>query len=166
MIINQSLIEGLIKKRMFQTHLIFIGLFLVAYRHLTGVHMQINLMVTSDAPAAVLRTCHPLQLQQEIRGAPPAASSGPQTEPPAVHIHRPQLRPRHHGLWRTACWDSRVHQGNVGHFLQFWLVSYISMWTQNNKSTCFVIMKSPKMFYIWIRIFFQILYLKRKLHIY
>lgn len=95
MVIKHNLIES------FPTHLVFIGLLLMAYRHLTGIHVQINQMVAPDAPAALPRARHSLQLQHEIRGAPPAASSGRQTEHPPVHIHCPQQRPGHHGPYTT-----------------------------------------------------------------
>lgn len=70
-------------------YLVFIGLLPVANGGLTGHYVEVNMVVTADAPAAPLPRSDTLQLQQHVVCTlPPLASCGKAVHP-AIHIHGP-----------------------------------------------------------------------------
>lgn len=77
------------------THLVFIGLLPVADGGLAGYYVQVNMVVTADAPAAPLACSDALQLQQHVVSAHPAQTGRGQAVHPAVYVHGPQLRDGH-----------------------------------------------------------------------
>lgn len=72
-----------------ETHLILVSLLLVADRQVRGVDIQVDVVVTGDAPAALLSRRHPLELHQDIAALLPLLPRRGQAVDPPVHIHRP-----------------------------------------------------------------------------
>lgn len=84
------------------THLILVGLLLVADGQVRGVHVQVDVVVAGDAPAALLSCCHPLELHLGITALLPLLPCRRQAENPPVHIHHPQPGGRH-GCSKNLC---------------------------------------------------------------
>lgn len=77
--------------------LVFIGLFPIADGRLAGHHVEVNVVVTANAPAATLPRGNPLQLQQHVVCTLPALAGGGEAVDSAVHVHGPQQRDGHDG---------------------------------------------------------------------
>lgn len=72
-----------------ETHLILVGLLLVADRQVRSVDIHIDVAVTGDAPAALLSCRHSLELHLGITALLPLLPRRGQAVDPPVHIHRP-----------------------------------------------------------------------------
>lgn len=81
------------------THLILISLLLVADGQVRGVDIQVDVIVTGDAPATLLSCRHPFELHLSIMALFPLLPCCGQVVDPPVHIHRPQQRDGHGCTW-------------------------------------------------------------------
>lgn len=72
-----------------ETHLILVGLLLVADWQVRGVDIQVDVVVTSDAPAALLSCRYPLELHMGVMALLPLLPRRGQAVDPPIHIHRP-----------------------------------------------------------------------------
>lgn len=81
------------------SNLVFISLLLVADGGLTGHHVEVNVVVAADAPAAALAGGDALELQQHVIAALPLLAGCGEAVNPAVHVHGPQQRDGHDGPW-------------------------------------------------------------------
>jgi len=78
-----------------ETHLILVGLLLVADGQVRSVDIQIDVVVAGDAPAALLSRRHTLKLHLGIAALLPHLARRGQAVDPPVHVHRPQQRDGH-----------------------------------------------------------------------
>ncbi len=81
----------------YRAHLIFIRLLLVADGHVTGMEVHIDVVVTGNAPAALLYSCNTLELQVGIATMVPLLSRRRKAINPPIHINSPQ-----EGAWHDA----------------------------------------------------------------
>lgn len=70
--------------------MVLVGLLLVADRQVGGVDVQVDVVVAGDAPAALLRRRHPLELHVGVPALLPLLPGRGQAVDPAVHVHRPE----------------------------------------------------------------------------
>lgn len=75
---------------MTETHLVLIGFLLVADRQVRRVDIQVDVTVTSDAPATLASSRHPLELHLDVMALLPLLARRGQAEDTAIHIHCPQ----------------------------------------------------------------------------
>lgn len=75
---------------MTETHLVLIGLLLVADWQVGSVDIQVDVVVTSDAPTTLPSSRHPLQLHLDVVALLPLLAHCGQAEDATIHIHRPQ----------------------------------------------------------------------------
>ncbi len=80
-----------------RAHLIFIRLLLVADGHVTGMEVHIDVVVTGNAPTALLYSCNTLELQVGIATMVPLLSRRRKAINPPIHINSPQ-----EGAWHDA----------------------------------------------------------------
>lgn len=75
---------------MTETHLVLKGFLLVADRQVRSVDIQVDVVVTSDAPATLPSSGHPLELHLDVTALLPLLARRGQAEDTAIHIHCPQ----------------------------------------------------------------------------
>lgn len=75
---------------MIEAHLVLIGLLLVADGQVGSVDIQVDVAVTSDAPATLLSSRHPLELHLDVVALLPLLARRGKAEDTTVHVHRPQ----------------------------------------------------------------------------
>lgn len=75
---------------MTETHLVLIGFLLVANRQVGSMDIQVDVVVTSYAPATLPSSRHPLELHLDVMALLPLLARRGQAEDTAVHIHCPQ----------------------------------------------------------------------------
>lgn len=80
-----------------QSHLVFIGLLLVANRGLAGHHVEVNVVVAADAPAATFAGRDAFELQQHVVASLPLLAGRGEAVHSAVHVHGPKQRDGHDG---------------------------------------------------------------------
>lgn len=74
------------------THLVLIGLLLVADGQVGGVDIQVDVVVTSNAPATLASSRHPLELHLDVMALLPLLARRGKAEDTTIHVHRPQQR--------------------------------------------------------------------------
>lgn len=77
------------------THLVLEGLLLVADGQVAGMDVQVDVVVTGDAPAALTHGRHALELQVRVAALFPLLTRRGQAVHTPVHVHRPQEGARH-----------------------------------------------------------------------
>lgn len=82
-----------------ETHLVLVGLLLVADGQIRSVDVQVDVIVAGDAPAALLSRRHPLELHLGVMAMLPLLARRGQAVDPPVHIHRPQQGDGHGCTW-------------------------------------------------------------------
>lgn len=75
---------------MTETHLVLIGLLLVADGQVGGVDIQVDVVVTSNAPATLPSSRHPLELHLDVMALLPLLARRGEAENTTIHVHRPQ----------------------------------------------------------------------------
>lgn len=75
---------------MTETHLVLIGLLLVPDGQVGGVDIQVDVVVTSNAPATLPSRRHPLELHLDVMALLPLLARRGKAEDTTIHVHRPQ----------------------------------------------------------------------------
>lgn len=96
-----------------ETHLVLVGVLLVANRQVGSVHVQVDVVVTSDAPAALLGRRHPLELHMGVMALLPLLPGSGQAVDSPIHIHCPKQGGRHGCTGILQRQGERVNADNV-----------------------------------------------------
>lgn len=75
---------------MTETHLVLIGLLLVADGQVGGVDIQVDVAVTSNAPATLPSSRHPLEFHLDVMALLPLLARRGKTKDTTIHVHCPQ----------------------------------------------------------------------------
>lgn len=94
---------------MSETHLVLKGFLLVADGQIRSVEVQVDVVVTSDAPATLPSSRQPLELHLDVTALLPLLAGRGQAEDAAKHIHSPQQ-----GRWHGCTADLERMRGKVG----------------------------------------------------